>query len=147
MTGTGDLRACDSSAARETLVGEQRRVDPAREVAQVVERLGRVDLELRHQLERLRGSRSIMPSDQALLDLERDELLLGAVVDVAFEPAALGVLRGDEPAARRAELLDQPHVAEHEARLPGQVADQLLLGRVHRVVRVHRRRDRAELLP
>jgi hypothetical protein len=33
--------------------------------------------------------------DQALLDLECDELLLGPVVDVAFEPATLGVLRGD----------------------------------------------------
>ena len=67
-------------------------------------------------------------------------------MQVAFELAAFLVLRGDQALARRAELLDQPHVAEHEARLGREVADQPLLRRVHRVAGGHRDRERAEQL-
>ena len=55
-------------------------------------------------------------ADQRVRQLElhrqRDQLLLCAVVDVALDPSALLVLGGDEPLARRAELLDQPHACE-----------------------------------
>ena len=39
---------------------------------------------------------------------ERDEPLLGAVVEVALEAPALGVLRLDEPRARGPDLLQVP---------------------------------------
>ena len=38
---------------------------------------------------------------------ERHELLLRAVMEVPLQPAALLVLRGDEPLPRRPELLDR----------------------------------------
>ena len=47
------------------------------------------------------GSRSRRCSAQAELHVERDELLLHSVVDVALELAPLGVLRGHQPLARR----------------------------------------------
>ena len=68
-------------------------------------------------------------------------MLLGAVVDVALEAAALLVLGGDDPLARGAELggLDrdlvqpslqvggQPSVRQDQARLIGEAVDQLCL--------------------
>ena len=76
------------------------------------------------------------PLEQPELDLERDELLLRSVVEVALDPAALMVLRLDQPAARRPQLLDvglelrrEPDVAEDKARLGGQVLQELVLRR------------------
>ncbi len=54
-----------------------------------------------------RASRRVGPDErlrQAELHGERDQVLLGAVVDVALKAAALGVLRGDDPLPGRAEL-------------------------------------------
>ena len=63
---------------------------------------------------------------QSELDAERDELLLRAVVDVPLELAPLVVLRGHQPLPRRAQLLDQAHVAKHGSGLGGEVAHQPL---------------------
>jgi len=68
-------------------------VDPARQGSEVVERSVRLDLEFR---EHRTGSFVVLPDErggQPLLHGERDELLLGAVVDVALDPVPLGVLR------------------------------------------------------
>ena len=89
---------------------------------------------------RLLGIAIDEPFGQAELHRERDELLLRAVVEVAFQLPSLLVLGVDQPLARCAELLDvvhqllgERHVAHHQTRLSGQVADQLLLGRRDRV--------------
>ena len=96
MTGTADLRACDWSAAIRPLIGQQRRIDPAGQVAQLLQRLRRVLLQLsgdRHGLRRLTLDD---PRQQAELHRQRHDLLLRAVVQVALELAALLVLRRDE---------------------------------------------------
>jgi len=63
---------------------------------------------------------------------ESDETLLGAVVEVTLEPAALGVTGFDDAGARRAEILKlRPHlgletpVLEPEARGRRNVVDEL----------------------
>ena len=91
------MRAWLSSAAAEPLVREERWIDPAGQVPEVLERLGRVALKVReHRV----GARLVL-ADQRVRQLqlhgERDELLLCAVVDVALDPPALLVLRCDEP--------------------------------------------------
>ena len=58
-------------------------------------------------------------------------------MDVSLDLATLLVLGGDEPLTRRAELLDQANVPKDEAGLGGEVADELLLGRAHRVAGGH----------
>src|SRR5581483_2583366 len=44
---------------------------------------------------------------QLEIDRERDEVLRGAVVEIALDPAALGVRGGDDPRPRRPQLLDR----------------------------------------
>ena len=72
------------------------------------------------------------------VEAERDgkghEALLRSVVEVAFDPAPLGVGSGDDPAARRAHLCElsthlgrQPLVLEHE---PGGGPDRFHQGRL-----------------
>ena len=46
------------------------------------------------------------PAGEAELQARGDEALLGAVVQVALDPAARGVGGGDDPGARGAQLLD-----------------------------------------
>ena len=59
--------------------------------------------------------------EQAELDAERDELLLGAVVQVPLDPLPLVVLGLHEPSPRGPQVVDgglqlggQPDVAQHE---------------------------------
>ena len=74
---------------------------------------------------------------------ERDQVLLGTVVDVALEQPALGVLQVDQPLARPAQLVGarrqlgptqlelgaQPRAAQDGSRLPGQPFEQAFLDR------------------
>jgi hypothetical protein len=80
----------------EPLVGEERRIDAPREVAQIVESSFGVSLDVAEQFGALGG----IPFSQLLgepgLDGKGDQLLLGAVVEVALDPPSLLVLRGDE---------------------------------------------------
>ena len=104
-TGTGDLARLRRERGRQALVGEQRRVDAAREVAQVLERLLRLRLDLGEHLRGLRGFPLGQRAREPSLHGERDELLLRAVVDVALQPAALLVLRRDQPLLRGLEVV------------------------------------------
>ena len=81
-----------------------------------------------------------IPSEQHLgepeLHLDGDEMLLGAVMQVALEAAALLVLRGDEALPGSAELVEprlqvcrQADISEHEPGLPGKVHEQVLFDR------------------
>ena len=80
------------------------------------------------------------------LDGQGDQVLLGAVVDVAFQPPPRLVLRGDQPLPGRPQVLDQAGVRQHQAGLGGHVGDQLLPGRAQRLILGHLDRDRAQQL-
>src|SRR6185437_11713900 len=93
----GGLRAQRRDQA---LLGQQRRVDTAGQRAQVLQRRAELRLEVRDgrpDLVRVTGQLG----EQAELDGQRDELLLGAVVQVPLDPAAFGVLGPDQPAPGR----------------------------------------------
>jgi hypothetical protein len=95
---------------------------------------------------------------QAELHSQRDQMLLGAVVDVAFEAAPLFVLRGHDPLPRGAELgrlhrdlvqagLEvggQPGVRQDQPGLVGEAVDELGLAVRERLARSFVHGDRAE---
>ncbi len=124
----------------EPLVGEERRVDAASEVAQVVDRPLGLRLELGEHLMGLAWITVHEGVCEPELHTERHQLLLRAVMDVPFELASLLVLGGDEPLSRRAQLLDQADVPQHRACLRGEVAHEPLPRRIERIVRRHRSR-------
>ena len=98
-----------------------------RQLSQHDLRLGRVAF---HQVARETG-----------LDRHRDELLLGAVVEVALDPATLGVGRSDDACSRLPQLLGPARqllerrpqlrielgVAEREADLPSELVQDILV--------------------
>jgi hypothetical protein len=84
---------------------------------------------------------------QPQLDRQGDQLLLRAVVDVAFELATFFVLRGDQPATGVPEILDEAGVTEHQPGLGREVVDELLLRRVHGIVGRDGSGEGAEQLP
>ena len=78
-------------------------------------------------------------------------MLLGAVVDVALDPAPFRVLRRHQAQPRGPDLLQpgqqllpQPGVLEHQADLGGQVREQPVLGRRERFPRPLRHRQRPQ---
>ena len=85
-------------------VVERGRVDAARELAQLLERVGELVARGRRELLRLGGVAPDVGAEHPQLERERDEPLLGAVVQVALEPAALGVAGRDDALARRLHL-------------------------------------------
>ena len=85
-------------------------------------------------------------ADQPEVDTERDELLLGAVVQVSLQPAASLIGRGDEAMPGGSHVLDQRHVAEHQARLARHGLDEALGGRGERFARRGHHAQRAEPL-
>ena len=136
VTGTADFLACASSAAGSPC--RRGGVDrSASKVPEVLEGLTGLPLELGQQLARLRRVAFHHRFGQAQLDRERDELLLSAVMDVPFERAGAFVLCADDPPPGLSKVLDQPNVPEHQSRLRRHVTGELLLGRVHRIVRRH----------
>jgi hypothetical protein len=95
--------------------------------------LGQGQVQLRGGATKTLGERWVGGRVQALLGHadrqgDADQALLGAVVDVALQAAALLVLGGDDALARRPELLNQPDVAQRQAGLGGQVGQQRVLG-------------------
>jgi len=67
-------------------------------------------------------------------------------VDVAFQPPALGVLRGNQPLAGGPEVLEQADVAKDQRGLSGQSQDEPLLRRDHWIAGSLHQRDRSEQL-
>ena len=91
----------------EARLGEDLRVDAAGELAELGEgglRLGRglVEAELRGRVEVVAEARPC----QAQRERQRYETLLGAVVEVAFDPLSLGVPGRDDPRPRRLDLVE-----------------------------------------
>jgi hypothetical protein len=80
-------------------------MDAVRELAQLGDRLTELCLgfvEARHELAILVGSE--LRAEEAQREREPDETLLGAVVEVALEPAALGITGLDDADTRGAEI-------------------------------------------
>ena len=88
---------------------------PARELAQLGERVGRAPAR-RELFSGLRGLPSSARLGEPQHQRQRDEPLLRAVVEVALEPPALVVAGRDDPGARRRELLARVGVGERRAR-------------------------------
>ena len=106
-------------------VGQDRRVDAAREVAQLLEREVRLLPRAADQLGSLRVALLGTSLRHAQIEGERDEPLLGAVVEVALDAPPLAVGGGDDP---RAGVLELRHAggehrvgvrAEQQAGEPG----------------------------
>jgi hypothetical protein len=83
---------------RQSLVGQQRGVDPACQGAQVVERRMEPGAELARQLQDAVSVPSVV-LQQAELDCQRDKLLLRAVVQVPLDPVPLLILCVHQPSA------------------------------------------------
>ena len=107
---------------REPLVGQQRRIDPPGQVAQVLERVVGLGLDVGQHRLGLRGIAIHQRLRQTLFHRQRHQLLLRTVVDVPLQGLRANVLRGDDAASRLAKVLDQPHVSQHQPRLCGDVA-------------------------
>jgi hypothetical protein len=121
-------------APDQAALGQQRRVDPASQIVQVLHRLRRVSAELGEQLALGLLVDAYQRLGQGQLDCHRHELLLHAVVDVSFDPAAFLVLGRHKPLPGRPDflgalqqLLGQPEVAQHQADMSSQVADHPVL--------------------
>ncbi|HTE63610.1 MAG TPA: hypothetical protein VK631_24855, partial [Solirubrobacteraceae bacterium] len=81
----------------QAVVAEHRGVDPARELAQLLDRELRLLAGLGDQLRRARGIGRDARLGEPERDGHRDQPLLRAVVEVALDPPALGVGGGDDP--------------------------------------------------
>ena len=107
-------------------------MDAGGEVAQLADRRLRVG---ERAVDQLAGAGRVgveALARELQLDHQRHEPLLRAVVEVAAEPAALGVARVDEPRPRRAQRLQpraqlhlQARVLEREPRRRGRLDDEL----------------------
>ena len=104
-TLSGLRLAAARSASRQAVVGQQRRVDAVGQLAQLLDG----QLHVVGQLaEHLAGPVRVFGHDvagQAQVDGQRHQVLLGAVVQVAFDPAAFGVPAGDDAGPRFAQLV------------------------------------------
>ena len=118
--------------ARKLPIEEQRRLRVALEPSQEFARFRRIPID--HRV------------GEPELHTEGDELLLRPVVDVALELSPLAVLSGDEALSRRAQLFDQPNVAEDRARLRRKIVHEPPPRRIEGVVRRHRDGEGAQQL-
>ena len=146
-TGIGLVPTAAPQRGAEPFLREQRRVDPAGEPDERLDRLGGRRLLVAQELHR-RGpaTRVGQRLGEAEVHRQGDQVLLGAVVDVALQEPALVVLGVDQPLARAAQLLGagrqllepllelgaQPRAAQHQAGLGGQPGEQPFLDRRQR---------------
>ena len=80
------------------------RMDSPRELTQLGQRLRELVAGAGHELLGVARVVADAALDQRELQRQRDEALLGTVVQVALDPAPLGVRRGDQPLPRRLQL-------------------------------------------
>ena len=89
------------SAGDQAELGQHRGMDPARELAQLV---GGEPQLLAHARRAARGVGLERGLEHLEVEPDREQAVLGAVVEVALEPAARLVGGGDDPRARGAQL-------------------------------------------
>ena len=130
----------------EAAVHEQRRVDAVREVAELLHGFLEIEPDLVEHRLRLLGIGVGDLAREAHTDRERDEVLLRAVVQVAFDAAPLGVGRLHDAGAGRAQLVGlaahcverllergvELHVVEREPDLAGELGEREVVGVVER---------------
>jgi hypothetical protein len=87
-----------------TALGQDRRVDPARELLQLRHRVGQSRRDARQLSSQVIPVGGNIGLRGARRQSERDQPLLGTVVQVALDPAAGLVRRGDDPPARGGQL-------------------------------------------
>ena len=105
----GDRRAGGERLERrvEPALGEHGGMDAGGELAQLLDRRARVGERAADELARARPGSSCQRCSASCSSISSGhEPLLGAVVEVAAEPAALAVARLDDPRARLAQRLD-----------------------------------------
>ena len=83
----------------EALVGEERRVDPVGEVAELLQGVLEVAPQLLHESPGLVRVPLGELAGQADLDCQRHEVLLRPVVQIPLDPPTLGVPRGHDAAS------------------------------------------------
>ena len=117
---------------RQAVVGQDRGVDAARDVAQLLQRRVQLLAGAGRAAAASRASVGQLAGDDAQDDRERDEPLLGAVVEVALELAAGGVAglddagaRGPQVAQAGAQVRLQALVLERDPGRGGDRADEL----------------------
>jgi hypothetical protein len=132
----------------QSTIAQQRRVDTVGQFAQFADRGLDVAAELLEQLQHQLGVLLGDLPGQAELHRERHQMLLGAVVQVAFDRPARIIRRRDHPQPGRLQLgvaLSQfverflqrgvqPDVVQGQAELPGQVHQQPLVVRAERLI-------------
>ena len=119
VTGSAAWAADRLERARDALPQEHLRVRVARHVADVRERRVQIAPELLHRFA-LAGRVRVL-GEQAHVDPDAHEALLGAVVEVALDPLALEVHRVEGPDARPAQVALQAEALDPE---PDQSADR-----------------------
>ena len=116
FTSTGNVArvASASTAGIEPVVGEDRRMDPAGELTELLQAERELVARLRDQLRR--GCRIVgQPRlGNAKPERERDQTLLRAVVEVPLQPPPLGVAGLDDARPRRRQLLAGLRVRERD---------------------------------
>ena len=119
-----DRRAlhCRAQRGGEAVLREHVRVDPARDALQLVERLVELPLELLD--DRLLLGLQLL-AREAEMHAERDEPLLGGVVEIAADPAPLGVGGGESARLGGAQLALESPGLDGEQRRRGRGVDEL----------------------
>ena len=136
----------------ESLVGEERWIDPPGEVTQVIERILEGSSQaVRHLLDTIGVLRHAL--EQPELDAQGHELLLRSVVEVPLDLASLLILRLHEPPSRSTKVLQtgleiggEPNVPQDESRLRCEVLEERLLRQSERLAGWFLDRKRAEEL-
>ena len=143
---------CTKKRLDEAAVGEGGRVDASGERADLVERAVDLAAQLADQLRAAMVAAVDALGGELELDPQRHEALLGAVVQVALDPAALVVGAGLDARARLAHLVEQhrgflaePAVVEREHGVRPCGVDEPVLVR-QRVVRVGRADPQREVV-
>ena len=152
LEGNGKTSRMGTECRTQSIRRQQRRVDAASELAQVVDGFVGVRLQLcQHWADS--AARLADRFGDADLQLERDQVLLGTVMQVALDPATLLVLGRHEALPGSAKIIEprqqlsvQANILEDQAGLPGQVAHELLLHRIHRLAAFFHDREGAEQL-
>lgn len=127
-TGTGERVGERGERGLQAGLGEHHRVQPSRQLTQVGGRLQQACPRRAHAVGHGEVSAGFgLLGQGAELQSEGHQLLLGAVMQVALDPAAGRILGGDDAPRRRLELLCLVLLHDDEAGLRSEVGEQAVL--------------------